>query len=94
MPTKTAENGNKPCLFKRLNFHFGAEKGRNRAEKRKTESRGAVLASRAAPLPALPQRRVLLLGFLENGDVRVGVLPQRQEILVGFAGFGGVAGEG
>ena len=39
----------------------------------------------------LLQLRVLCFGFLQDGDVRVGVLPQREEILIRDAGFGGVA---
>jgi len=35
----------------------------------------------------LLQLRVLCLGFLQDGDVGVGVFPEREEILVGGAGF-------
>jgi hypothetical protein len=37
---------------------------------------------------------VFRLGFLQDGDVGVGVLPERKEILIGGAGFGRVALEG
>ena len=36
------------------------------------------------------QPRVLRLGFLQDGNIRVGVFPEREEILVLRAGFGGV----
>lgn len=36
----------------------------------------------------LLQPRVLHLGLLKDGNVRVGVVPERQEILVGGAGLG------
>ena len=39
----------------------------------------------------LLQLRVLGLGLLQDGDVRVGVFPKCQEILICGAGFGGVA---
>jgi hypothetical protein len=31
---------------------------------------------------------VFRLGFLQEGDVRVGVFPERKEILIGGTGFG------
>src|ERR1700683_3995238 len=34
----------------------------------------------------------LCLGFLQDGNVRVGIFPKREEILVRRAGSGGVAG--
>ena len=37
------------------------------------------------------QFRVLCFGFLQDGNVGVGVFPQREEILIRGAGFGGVA---
>jgi hypothetical protein len=40
------------------------------------------------------QLRVLRLGFLQDGDVGVGVFPEREEILIGSLGFGGVSREG
>ena len=42
----------------------------------------------------LLQLRVLGLGFLQDGDVRVGVFPQCEEILIGRLGLGGVALQG
>jgi hypothetical protein len=42
----------------------------------------------------LLQLRVLRLGFLQDGDVGVGVFPEREEILIGSLGFGGVSREG
>src|ERR1700687_3424871 len=42
----------------------------------------------------LLQLRVLRLGFLQDGDVGVGVFPERQEILVSGLCFGGFAGDG
>ena len=41
-----------------------------------------------AALAALLPLRVLRLGLLEDGDVRIGVFPEREEILIGGAGFG------
>ena len=43
---------------------------------------------------ALLQLSVLRLGFLQDGDVGVGVFPEREEILISAASFGGVAGLG
>ena len=40
------------------------------------------------------QLRVLRLGFLQDGDVGVGVFPERQEILIGGFRFSGIAREG
>jgi hypothetical protein len=40
------------------------------------------------------QRRVLRLGFLQDGDVGVGVFPEGEEILVGEFGFRRVTREG
>jgi hypothetical protein len=40
--------------------------------------------------PKLLQLRVLRLGLLEDGDVRVGVFPEREEILIGGFCLGGV----
>jgi hypothetical protein len=37
------------------------------------------------------QLGVLSLGFLQDGNVRVGVFPQREEILIRSACFRGVA---
>ena len=42
---------------------------------------------------SLVQLRVLRLGFLQDGDVGVGVFPEGEEILVSRLGFGGIAGE-
>jgi hypothetical protein len=42
----------------------------------------------------LMQFRVLGLGLLQDGDLRVGVLPEGQEILIGNACFGGFALQG
>ena len=39
----------------------------------------------------LLQLGVFRLGFLQNGDVGIGVFPQREEILIRGAGFDGVA---
>jgi hypothetical protein len=39
----------------------------------------------------LLQLRVLRLGFLQDGDVGVGVFPEREEILVGGAALAGIA---
>ena len=39
----------------------------------------------------LLQLGVLRLGFLQDGDVGVGVFPEGEEVLVGGAGLGGVA---
>jgi hypothetical protein len=36
------------------------------------------------------QLRVLRLGFLQDGDVGVGVFPEGEEVLIGGAGLGGV----
>ena len=41
----------------------------------------------------LLQLRVLRLGFLQNGNVGVGVFPEGEEILVCTLRFGGVARE-
>ncbi len=38
-----------------------------------------------------PQHGVLRLGFLQDGDVGVGVFPEGEEVLVSGAGLGGVA---
>src|SRR5260370_17581858 len=43
-------------------------------------------------LPLL-QLRVLGPGFLQNGDVGIGVFPESEEVLIGSLGFRGVAGE-
>ena len=40
------------------------------------------------------QLRVLRLGFLQDGDVGVGVSPESKEILIRRLGFGGVARHG
>jgi eukaryotic-like serine/threonine-protein kinase len=40
------------------------------------------------------QLRVLRFGFLQDGDVRVGVFPEREEILIRRFGLGGVAVQG
>jgi hypothetical protein len=37
------------------------------------------------------QLRVLRFGFLQNGDVGVGVFPEREEVLVSGFRFGGIA---
>jgi hypothetical protein len=42
----------------------------------------------------LLQLRILRLGFLQDGDVKVGVFPEGEEVLVGGAGFRLLAGEG
>src|SRR5260370_36673767 len=39
----------------------------------------------------LLQLRVLRLGFLQDGDVLVGVFPRGEEVLIGCASFGGGA---
>ncbi len=49
-----------------------------------------VLEARAGTR-RLFQLCVLHLGFLQDGDVGVGVFPAREEILIGRPGFGGVA---
>ena len=41
----------------------------------------------------LLQLRVLRLGFLQDGNVVVGVFPEDEEVLVGTLRFGSVAGE-
>jgi hypothetical protein len=43
---------------------------------------------------SLLQLRVLRLGFLQDGDVGVGVFPEGEEVLVGGASFQSVAREG
>jgi len=48
-------------------------------------------AIEARTLSQLLQLRVLCLGLLEDGNVRVGIFPKGEEILVRHAGFGGVA---
>ena len=40
---------------------------------------------------ALLQLRVLRLGFVQDGDVRVGVFPEGEEVLVFSAALGGIA---
>src|SRR5579862_9148916 len=40
----------------------------------------------------LAQLRIFRFSFLEDENVRVGVLPQRKKILIPGAGFGGIAG--
>jgi len=42
----------------------------------------------------LLQLRVLRFGFLQDGNIRVGVLPQHEEILIRGAGFAGVTLQG
>ena len=42
-------------------------------------------------LQQLLQLRVLRLGLLQDGNIRVGVFPEGQEIPIGGAGFGRVA---
>jgi hypothetical protein len=37
------------------------------------------------------QLRVLRFGFLEDGDVGIGVFPEREKILVGRFGVGGIS---
>ena len=37
--------------------------------------------------PELLQLRVLRLGLLQNGEIRVSIFPQREEILVGRFGL-------
>src|ERR1700740_1434372 len=54
----------------------------------------AETARNEAGLFLLPQLRVLLFGFFQDGDVGVGVFPEGEEILVGGLGFGRVAGDG
>ena len=39
----------------------------------------------------LLQLRILCLGFLQDGDVGVGVFPEGEEVLIGFAALGLVA---
>ena len=46
-----------------------------------------VLKARAGA-PGLFQLCVFRLGFLQDGDIGVGVFPEREEILIGGAGFG------
>ena len=41
-----------------------------------------------AGAPHLLQLCVLRLGFLQDGDVGVGVFPDGEEVLIGGAGFG------
>ena len=45
-------------------------------------------------LSCLLQLRVLGFGFLQDGDVRVGVFPKGEEILIGSTGFGCVTADG
>jgi len=52
-----------------------------------------VLEARAGAR-GLFQLCVLRLGFLQDGDVGVGVFPERKEILIRGPGFGGVALQG
>ena len=42
----------------------------------------------------LRQFRVLRLGFLQNGDLRIGIFPEGEEILIRGLGFRGVARHG
>src|SRR5207244_12494736 len=42
----------------------------------------------------LLQLRVLLLGFLQNGDVGIGVFPEGKKVLIGGTALVGVAGNG
>ena len=42
----------------------------------------------------LLQLRVLCLGFLQDGDIGVGVFPQSKEVLIGTFCLGGVVREG
>ena len=42
----------------------------------------------------LLQLRILRLGFLEDGDVGVGVFPEAEEVLVGSACAGRIAAQG
>jgi len=37
------------------------------------------------------QPGVLRLGFLQNGDIRIGVFPEVEEVLIRGAGFSGIA---
>src|SRR5712692_4556698 len=48
----------------------------------------------AGSQPCSLQLRVLFLGFLQNGDVGVGVFPEGEKVLTGGAALCGVAGEG
>ena|SRR5437667_12638587 len=41
----------------------------------------------------LLQLRVLRLGFLQDGDVGVGIFPEREEVLIGSAALGSFARE-
>jgi hypothetical protein len=52
-----------------------------------------VFARRKDWFPLL-QLGVLRFGFLQDGDVGVGVFPEGKEILISSFRFGGVAGEG
>jgi len=45
-------------------------------------------AGSATAAQGLFQLCVLRLGFLQDGDVGVGVFPEREEILIGGVGFG------
>lgn len=38
-----------------------------------------------------PELRVLGLGLLEDGDVRVNIFPQCEEVLIGGSGLGSIA---
>ena len=44
--------------------------------------------------PLLLQLRELRLGFLQDGDVGIGVFPEREEILIGGTALVSVAGNG
>jgi hypothetical protein len=57
------------------------------------QSEVSVNSKRRGNLSQLLQLRVLRLGFLQDGDVGVGVFPEGQKILVSGLGFRGVAGE-
>jgi hypothetical protein len=51
-------------------------------------------ASDEQDFPLLLQLRVLRFGFLQDGDVGVGVFPEGEEILIRRFGLGDVAGDG
>ena len=55
--------------------------------RRKVHTAQEFLEARAGAR-GLFQLCVLRLGFLQDGDVGVGVFPEREEVLIGGAGFG------
>ena len=56
--------------------------------------RSAKQQGRSQDFFQLLQLRVLRVGFLQDGDVGIGVFPEGEEILIRGAGLGGVALQG